>query len=99
MLSLYLPLVACESDSAAEPVEVQERTITGTVTDAAGEPLIGASILLKGTSTGTISGMEGDFALQVTDGEPELQVTYVGYEPRTVPALGNESLQIALERE
>lgn len=41
----------------------QTKTVTGTVTDAANEPLIGASVLVQGTSTGTITDMDGKYSI------------------------------------
>ena len=44
----------------------QTKTVTGTVTDATNEPLIGASVLVQGTSTGTITDMDGKYSISVT---------------------------------
>ena len=43
----------------------QEKTVTGTVVDANGEPIIGANVVVKGTTTGTITDMDGRFTLNV----------------------------------
>ncbi len=56
-----------------------DRTVSGIVTDSSGEPLIGANIILKGTSTGTITNIDGTYTLQVPAGDFELVVSYVGY--------------------
>ena len=58
----------------------QTGTVTGTVTDAnTGEALIGANVLLEGSSSGTVTGMEGEFSLQVPAGQQTFSVSYVGY--------------------
>lgn len=55
------------------------RIITGIVTDENGDPLIGASILAKGTATGTVTDVEGKYSLQVPEGITELVVSYTGF--------------------
>jgi Ca-activated chloride channel homolog len=55
-------------------------TIKGTVTDDSGQPLIGATVLIKGTSTGAVTGIEGDFALTSRDSCVTLIFSYVGYQ-------------------
>ncbi|MCB0635624.1 MAG: carboxypeptidase-like regulatory domain-containing protein, partial [Lewinella sp.] len=57
-----------------------QRTISGTVTDAeTGETLIGANILVVGTSTGTITDFDGTYSLMVPEGATQLQFSYTGY--------------------
>ncbi len=57
----------------------QERTIKGQVIDTKGEPLIGVSILLKGTSNGTITDIDGKYSLKVSGANPILVFSYIGY--------------------
>ncbi len=57
-----------------------QRTISGTVTDAqSGDPLIGANILIEGTSTGTVTDLDGNFTLELPAGFDRLQFSYTGY--------------------
>jgi TonB-linked SusC/RagA family outer membrane protein len=56
-----------------------QRTITGTVTDEAGETLIGANVIVKGTTVGTVSDFDGNFELVVPDGSTTLEFSYTGY--------------------
>jgi len=56
-----------------------QRTITGKVKDDKSEPLIGASILVKGTNTGTVTDLDGGFQVQVQGGTATLIVSYTGY--------------------
>lgn len=57
-----------------------QRTLTGTITDAeSGEPLIGANILIGGTSSGTITDFDGNYSLEVPEGASKLVVSYTGY--------------------
>ena len=68
-----------------------QRTVTGVVTDAeSGEALIGANILIVGTASGTITGIDGDFTLEVPEGATQIEVSYTGYESQIIE-LGNET--------
>lgn len=58
-------------------------TATGIVTDITGEPLIGVSILVDGTSTGTISDIDGSFAVNLPEGYNQLVFSYTGYKSTT----------------
>ncbi|MFZ4561601.1 MAG: carboxypeptidase-like regulatory domain-containing protein, partial [Saprospiraceae bacterium] len=64
-----------------------QRTITGKVTDTGGEPLIGASILAKGTTVGTVTDLDGAYSLSVPAGVATLVFSYTGYTTQDV-ALG-----------
>ena len=57
-------LIACLLFTAT-PGFSQNKTVTGTVTDATGEPLIGASVLQQGTSNGVITDVDGKYSIQV----------------------------------
>jgi TonB-linked SusC/RagA family outer membrane protein len=73
-----------------EPAAQQaRRTITGTVTDPKGEPIIGANIVEKGSGNGTISDLDGKFSLSVA-GDAVLQVSYIGYLAQEI-AVGNQT--------
>lgn len=61
-----------------------QRTVSGKVTDAQGEPLIGASILVKGTSTGTVSDVDGTYSLAVPAGGTILVFTYTGFSTQEI---------------
>ena len=70
------------------PVTIQQdKKITGTVVDSKGEPIIGASVLVKGTSNGTITDVDGNFSLNASQGSV-LVVSYVGYTKKEI-SLGN----------
>ena len=63
-------------------------TVTGTVTDANDEPLIGATVLVKGTSVGTSTDIDGKFSIAAAQGKT-LVVSYVGYTTQEVPVKGS----------
>jgi len=58
--------------------------VRGTVTDVAGEPIIGANILIQGTSSGTVTDYDGNFTLQAP-ANGVLEVSYIGYQPQAIP--------------
>lgn len=69
-----------------------QRSISGTVTDAEnGDPLIGAYVLVTGTSSGTVTDFDGKYTLTVPDGAKELTFSYTGYPDQTV-AINNRSV-------
>ena len=64
---------------------LQAATVKGSVVDATGEPVIGASILVQGTTNGVITDIDGNFSLTVSQGS-ELSVSYIGFQAVTVKA-------------
>ena len=79
-ISLLLLLIACTE------VFGQERTITGTVSDrTTNETLPGASVVLKGTTTGAVTDLDGKFSLKISPGDNTLVISYVGYETVEIP--------------
>ncbi|MDH3247085.1 MAG: carboxypeptidase-like regulatory domain-containing protein, partial [Saprospiraceae bacterium] len=61
-----------------------QRTITGTITNDEGEPLIGASILVQGTTVGTVADFDGTYSLDVPEGSNTLVFSFTGYQEQTV---------------
>lgn len=74
-----------------------QRTISGVITDAeSGDPLIGANILIIGTSTGTVTDIDGSFSVEVPDGYTELEATYTGYAAKRVTIGASNVVDITL---
>lgn len=74
------------------------QTVTGQITNKEQEPLIGASVVIKGTSNGTISDIDGSFELNVPNLQNDiLEISYVGYTTKEIPLNGQTSLNIVLE--
>ncbi len=67
----------------------QTKTVTGTVLDDAGIPIIGANVLVKGTTNGTITDLDGNFSLEVSSGDV-LEISYIGYVTQEIP-VGNQT--------
>ena len=76
----------------------QAKTVTGTVTDAANEPLIGASVLVQGTSTGTITDMDGKYSISVTP-EDVLVFSYVGMTSQTIKVGAQNVINVTLKED
>jgi len=79
-------------------VDQQKKTpiaASGTITDAKGEPLIGVSVLVKGTSNGTITDMDGNFKIQATKGDV-LEVSYIGYVSQAITLANTQPLKIVM---
>lgn len=72
-----------------------QRKITGTITDEKGESIIGASVTVKDTGTGTITDMDGRFSLDVNS-DAVIVVSYIGYLPQEVPVQGKTDIRIIL---
>ncbi|MCW5908153.1 MAG: TonB-dependent receptor [Chitinophagales bacterium] len=76
----------------------QTKTISGKITDAVTkEPMVGATVLVKGTQTGTATDAEGKFTLEVPETAKTLTISYVGYASRDVAIGSNTTFNIALE--
>lgn len=83
----------------SNPVQQQsgkERTITGQVLDSKGEPLIGVSILVKGTTDGAITDLDGNYKIITKSNNPIIIYSYIGYKTQEVPLKGQTSINITL---
>jgi len=76
-------------------INAQDKVIEGTVFDETGQPLPGASITIKGTSTGVSTDFDGKFKINV-DEKDILTISYVGYIPQEVPVIGKTNINIKL---
>lgn len=76
----------------------QTGTVSGIVLDEFGEPMIGVSVLLKGTTTGIITDVDGNFTLAAKTGDV-LLVKYLGYKDQEVTVAGNTRLKIVLQED
>ena len=76
----------------------QKKSITGVVTDAIGETVIGASVVEVGTTNGVITNLDGKFTLMV-DPNGKIKVSYVGYQPQVIDIKGKNSFNIKLKED
>ncbi len=77
----------------------QNKTISGTVLDNSGESVIGASVLVKGTSNGTITDFDGNFMLDNVPENATLQISFVGYKAAEVNLQGQSIIKVVLEED
>lgn len=75
-----------------------QKTITGTVVDTNGEPIIGASVL-TGKGAGTVTDFKGEFTLTNVDENATIKISYVGYEAQSVSVVGKTELSITLKED
>ena len=97
-LSMYRLLLLATA-TLLSVAALAQSTISGTVTDDAGEPLIGATIIIPGTSVGTVTDFDGNFSLEVPPTADELEISYTGYSRKLVPLTGGGIVEVALEED
>lgn len=107
--SKLMALLLCLGITAASPtflyaskvanpnIAQQGNIVKGVITDANGEPIIGATVKAKGSSTGTVTDLDGNFSLQVASGTV-LEISYIGYKNQTVTA-GTSPLKIQMQED
>jgi len=76
-----------------------QTTITGVVTDESGEPLIGAGVVVEGTTVGTITGIDGDYSLTVPADAVNLVFSFIGLSDQTVPIGGRTVIDVVLKED
>ena len=83
------------NEKASHPMITNNKKITGKVTDEKNEPIIGANVVVKGSTTGTITDMDGNFTLEVPD-QATLLVSYIGYTPKEVAVKNQNNFSIMM---
>lgn len=86
------------SDKNTHDIEQQMKTLKGTVTDAKGEPIIGANIKVEGTNIGTITNMDGQFTLNVPE-NAILQISYIGFISQNIKVGTDKSITVQLQED
>ena len=73
-----------------------QSVVKGTVVDEAGDPVIGATVKVEGSSVGAITDFDGNFSVEAPS-NATLTITYVGYEPQKVSVAGKSSITVTLK--
>ena len=76
----FLFLIVCVIGTYT--ISMSQTTVTGTVTDVDGEALIGANILVLGTSVGSVTDLDGNYTVEVPAGATTIQYSYTGFETK-----------------
>ena len=80
------------------PVVSQQKSyaLTGNIVDGKGEPIIGANVVLKGSATGVVTDVDGNFSMNVSE-KDVLMISYIGYNSLEIPVKGQKSLNIVMK--
>lgn len=84
--SLYVSAAAGNATNGINAVQQSAQTVKGKVIDENGEPLIGVSILEKGSTTGAVTDLDGNFTYKPSSSNAMVTITYIGYQPITMKA-------------
>ena len=76
-----------------------QKTVTGTVKDATGEPMIGVSVIVDGTSIGGVTDLNGNFTIQKVPNKGVLKFSYVGYKDQKVSVANSSNVNIVMQED
>ncbi len=95
----YLVLYTSSTPEATLKMQQSKRAITGNVTDNYGDPLIGVSVIVVGTSTGAITDMDGNFSIEVPNDKAVLEFSYIGYKKQQIKVGLSNSLKVVMQED
>lgn len=76
----------------------KQKNVSGVISDEKGEPVIGANVIEKGTTNGTVTDVDGKYSLEV-DPKSTLQISYIGYNTQDVPVSGKSIVNIRIQED
>ena len=88
-----------EHISVYKPQQSRQNAITGLVMDVAKEPVIGASVVVMGSTNGCITDFDGKFSLEVSEFPVKLQISYIGYKSQEVTVRDTKTIQVVLRED
>lgn len=93
-------VMLCMAASMSSSLAFAQSKITGVVKDSTGEPIIGASVTIKGAQgVGAVTDIDGNFSLTVPSGKKQLLVSYIGFTPQTLDVNGKNTFTIVLKED
>ncbi len=99
MKNIRFILVVLLATMFAGSAFAQNRQVKGVVTEPDGNPAIGASVVIPGTTNGTITDLDGAFTLSVPEGTKALEVSYIGFSNYTITLTGADSYKVVLSED
>jgi TonB-linked SusC/RagA family outer membrane protein len=98
--TFYGNQVILKNKSESKPApRVQQKPISGKVTDSSGAPLPGVTVVVKGTTTGTITGFDGNYTLGNVPADATLVFSFVGMKTQEISVVGKTSINVAMTEE
>lgn len=92
-------IVIRKATASSSSINSQDKKqIKGNVVDAKGEPIIGATVVVKGTTNGTVTDFDGNFTLNVPEGA-QIEVSYIGFKPYNFQAIHGKSIAVTLKED
>ena len=92
-------VILSQREEQAPSTPQQSRTVSGTVTDQLGEPLIGATVREQGTNNAVTTDFDGKFFLEVTSANPTLEIQYVGFKPFIEEVATGTPLEVVMQED
>jgi TonB-linked SusC/RagA family outer membrane protein len=96
--NIVLTVETAPKQQSQSETNAPKRKVTGRITDAKGEPIIGASVKERGTSNGAVTDIDGNFTLNIS-GNANLEVSYIGFATQNIPVKNNSTLNITMKED
>lgn len=93
-LVLCLTLIGWDTPLFAQ--QTNERNVTGTIIDENKESMVGVTVMIPGTTTATITDLDGKFNLKVSENTKELQLSFIGYQIALIPIQGSNAINFQM---
>ena len=95
---MFSPVGATQVNAATNVVQ-QAKTVKGTVVDNMGEPVIGASVKVVGTTNGAVTDLDGNFTLTNVPKNATVEISYIGYIAQKISVAGKSDLKVTLQED
>ncbi|RHR58996.1 TonB-dependent receptor [Parabacteroides sp. AF17-28] len=86
-------------EDISDRIQQEGKTLNGIVKDKNGEPIIGANVVVKGTTNGTITDIDGQYSLSNVSNNDILTISYIGYLSKDIPVNGQQVINILLDED